>query len=111
MITGIQILGLLFGLFMLYVSFLYYKRKELKAMEWGFWSLLWLVFIGLALLPGSLDFVVKDVLEMQRPLDFLIILGFMFLIGVTFYNYHLTKKTQAKVEDIVRKIAIRGKKP
>lgn len=110
MITGIQILGLLFGLFMLYLSFLYYKRKELRGMEWAFWSLLWLVFIGLAMLPNSLNFIVKDVLKMQRPLDFLIILGFMFLIGTSFYNYHVARKTQEKVEEIVRKIALRGSK-
>ena len=110
MITGIQILGMLFGLFMLYMTFIYHKRKEFKTTEWGFWSILWIAFMGIAILPNSLDFLVKGVLKMQRPLDFFIILGFMFLIGVSFYTYSMMKKTQKKMEDLVRNVALREKK-
>ena len=108
MIVGIQILGLLFGLFMLYITYLYRKRRELSNTEWLFWSALWLVFIILSLVPTSLDFIVKDVLNMSRPLDFLIIMGFMFLIGTNFYTYSLARKNRKQVEAIVRNIAFRG---
>jgi hypothetical protein len=107
MITGIQILGVLFGLFMLYMTFLYQKRKQLTSPEAVFWGVLWLFFMVLSFLPSSLNFLVKDVLNMQRPLDFLIILGFMFLIGVTFYNYGSVKKNERKLEEVVRRIAFK----
>lgn len=109
MISGIQIIGILFGLFMMYLTFLYQKRKELTAPEATVWYGLWLVFLILSLLPASLDFLVKGVLNMTRPLDFLIILGFMFLIGATFYNYRSVRKNERRIEEIVRQTAIRGR--
>lgn len=107
MISGIQIVGILFGLLMLYMTFLYQKRKQLSSKEALFWSVLWIFFMIIALFPSSLDFLVKGVLNMNRPLDFLIILGFMFLIGVTFYNYSAVKKNERRTEEIVRKIAMK----
>ena len=42
---------------------------------------------------------------MQRPLDFYIILGFMFLIGFLFYTYTLIRTSQKKIDDLVTKLA------
>jgi hypothetical protein len=106
MITGIQILGILFGLFMIYLTYIYQKRRELSAKEGLFWSALWVAFVLISVVPSALNFLVKDVLSMSRPLDFLIIVGFMFLIGVTFYNYRSLKRSERRLEEIVRKIAI-----
>ena len=36
-ILGVQIIGILFGFFMLYYTFLQYKRKEFKMGEYTFW--------------------------------------------------------------------------
>jgi len=109
MILGIQILGVLFGLFMIYLTFLHGKRKEFTSKEGFIWILLWLVFIFITLSPSSLDFIVKGVFNLKRPLDFLIIVGFMFLIGTIFYTYGIVRKNQKKLEDIVRAIAIKKK--
>jgi len=76
MVLGIQLLGLLFGLFMMYYSFLHYKRKEFTIKEVGFWIVLWFGFIYVSVLPTSLDFIVKR-LSLTRPLDFYIIIGFL----------------------------------
>jgi len=108
MIIGIQIFGILFGLFMLYLTYLYQKKRQLTTREWGFWSVLWIFFIILSLIPSSLDFLVKDILQMGRTLDFLIVIGFMFLIGISFYNYSIVRRTEKRVEEIVRKLAIRN---
>ena len=40
-ILGIQIIGILFGFFMMYYTFLQYKRKEFKMGEYTFWLILW----------------------------------------------------------------------
>lgn len=109
MLLGIQILGVLFGMFMLYLTFIYGKRKEFNTTEGTIWIIAWILFIFLAILPRSLDFLVKDILSVSRTMDFLIILGFMFVLGVTFYNYYLLKKTQKKLENLVRNIAIEKK--
>lgn len=110
MFLGIQILGILFGLFMLYLTFLHGKRKEFTNKEVIFWILLWAIFISISLVPSSLDFLVKDLIGLSRPLDFFIIAGFMFLIGSTFHTYTIVRKNQNKIEEVVKKIAIERKK-
>ena len=109
MILGIQILGLLFGFFMMYYTFLHWKRKEITFKEYGVWQVLWLLFLIVAIFPQILDPIVKS-LNLARTMDFFIILGFMFLIGTLFYTYTIVRKNQNKVEEIVRKIAIQRKK-
>jgi len=108
-IRGIQILAVLFGLFMLYLTFLHRKRKEFTTRESVVWVIMWLGFMYVALFPGSLDFLVKRTLGLQRPLDFFIIVGFMFMVFMSFYIYGIVRNTQKKLEDIVRKIAIEKK--
>lgn len=109
MVLGIQILGLLFGLFMIYYSFLSFKRKEFKKGEFGLWVLIWVLFIIIALFPDVLNPVISS-LSVSRRLDFLIIVGFMFLIGLGFYTYIIARKNRKKIENIVREIAIKKEK-
>jgi len=66
---------------------------------------LWALFIIVTIIPGSLDFFVKN-LKLYRTMDLFIILGFMFLIGAVFYTYTIVRKNQKKLESIVRKVAI-----
>ncbi|MFH1052954.1 MAG: DUF2304 family protein [Candidatus Woesearchaeota archaeon] len=103
---GIQIIGVLFGLFMLYITFLHNKRKEFTVKEGLVWAILWLGFIFITLFPTQLNYFVKDVLTMQRPLDFYIILGFIIIIGTLFHTYSLVRRLQKKTDDLVSKIAI-----
>ncbi|MBI2650110.1 DUF2304 domain-containing protein [Candidatus Woesearchaeota archaeon] len=109
MVLGIQIAGILFGLFMIYYSFLNYKRKEFTAKEFGFWILLWIIFIIVTLFPVVLDPIIKP-LGFFRAFDFLIMSGFIFIIAVIFYTYTITRKNQKQIETIVREIAIKKKR-
>ena len=110
MALGIQIAGVLFGLFMIYYSFLNYKRREFTAKEIFFWFVVWMVFIAIALFPNILDPIVKYG-GFLRALDLLIISGFLFLIAAIFYTYTIVRKNQIQLEKLVREIAIkkRGK--
>ncbi len=106
MILGIQILGVLFALIMMYVTFLHQRRKELNAGEYFFWFGVWAAFLLLVIFPTSLDFLIKDVLSLGRRLDFFIIVGLMLMIGILFHTYSIVRKTQNKVERVVGKIAV-----
>ena len=108
-ILGIQIVGILFGLFMIYYSFLNYKRKEFTPKEIFFWSAVWMVFIVIAVFPNILDPILK-IGGFLRVLDLLIISGFLFLIAAIFYTYTVTRKNQKKLETVVRDIAMRKHK-
>lgn len=104
MVMGIQLIGLLFALFMLYLNFIRYKKKEFTIKEYLFWLLLWVIFIIVMLFPWVLDPVVAK-FNFARTLDLLIVVSFIFLIGSNFYTYTVVRKTQKKVEDLVRNIA------
>ncbi|MBS3103271.1 DUF2304 domain-containing protein [Candidatus Woesearchaeota archaeon] len=107
-ILGIQIIGILFGFFMMYYTFLHYKRKEFTMREYGFWLILWALFIVITLFPDILDPILKS-LSIARALDFFIIIGFLFLIGMIFYTYTNVRANQKKLEEVVRKIALKKK--
>ena len=102
---GIQVFGLLFSLFILYMSFLYYKKKEFTLTEMGFWSAFSVLFGIVAIFPEIINPVVAT-LELGRKLDLFIILGFMFLVSATFYTYSISRRTEKRMESLVRKIAL-----
>ena len=109
MVLGIQIAGFLFGLFMIYYSFLNYKRKEFTVKEFSFWILLWAIFIVVTLFPFVLDPIVKT-FGFFRTLDLLIISGFLFLIATNFYTYAIARKNQKQLETVVREMAFKHSK-
>lgn len=108
-ILGIQILGIFFALFMIYYTFLHQRRNEFTIKESIFWFGAWICFLLLVISPTSLDYLIKDILDFGRRMDFFIVIGFMFLIGITFHNYTIIRKTQNKIEKVVRKIALQKK--
>ena len=107
-ILGIQILGILFGFFMMYYTFLQYKRKEFTIKEYGFWFVFWAAFVVITLFPQILDPLLST-LNIARALDFFIIAGFLFMIFVLFYTYTIVRKNQKKLEEVVRSIAMKRK--
>jgi hypothetical protein len=107
-ILGVQIIGLLFGFFMIYYTFLQYKRKDFTIKEYVFWFSFWGAFVIVTLLPQVLDPLLLT-LNIARALDFFIIMGFLFLVFVTFYTYTIVRKNQTKLEEVVRKVAMRRK--
>ena len=107
-ILGIQILGILLGFFMMYYTFLQYKRKEFTIKEYSFWFLFWGAFVVVTLFPQMLDPILIT-LNIGRTLDLFIIGGFLFMVFIVFYTYTLVRKNQKKLEEVVRNIAIKRK--
>ena len=109
-ILGLQIFAVLFGIFMLYITFLYRKRKEFTAKEGIFWLILWLGFIIISAMPTILDFLIKDILSMDRRLDFFFVVTLIFLLGIVFHIYAIVRSNQRRIEQVVRKVALQKKK-
>lgn len=105
MVLGIQVFGIVFGAFMLYMSFLQWKKREFTLNEWVFWSVFALAFSGISLFPEVIN-PITAALKLERKLDLFIILGFMFLIAATFYSYRIVRKTQKGLEELVRQLAL-----
>lgn len=106
-ILGIQLVGVIFGIIFIYLTFLNKKRDELNTSEAGFWIVVWGGLIFISIFPGALNFVVKDILDISRILDFFIIMAFLVMFGVIFYIFILTKRTSNKMEKLVRAIALK----
>lgn len=101
----IQFLGVIFGLGMMYFTFVKYKRKEISKMELTVWFGGWIILIIIALFPFALDSIIAP-LNFYRRLDFFVVLGFFVLLGLGFFNYSMVKKMEKKVEVFVRREAL-----
>ncbi len=109
MILGVQILGIIFGLFMAYFSFLHYKRREFKKVQFLFWETIWICFALVVIFPQITSGIIHK-LGIARVMDLLTILGFMLIVFLTFYNYTTLNKLKLKLEEKIREDALRGLK-
>jgi len=103
-ILGVQIIAILFAIFMIYVSFLYWKRKDFNGGEIFFWIALWLGFIIITLFPNILQGLTK-LLFFTRVMDLLMVVAFMILALFGFLNHVSNRRMEKKIEELVRKEA------
>lgn len=101
----IQFSGVLFGVVMMYFTFVKFKRKELSPATTIVWFLIWIGIVAVAIVPGILDPIIAP-LHFYRRLDFFVVLGFFVLLGLGFYNYSTVKRMERKLEHFVRKEAL-----
>lgn len=104
---SIQILGILVGIIMIYISFTNFKRKEFSLKDFIFWIIVWIGFLFSLMFSEYLKFL--QPLGFGRPLDLLTVVGFTIILVVVFLMYGITRKNEKNVEEIVRALAI-GKK-
>ena len=105
MLLGLQILGILFGLIMIYVTFLYFRRKDYDQRGFIVWLLIWIGFIMMAAFPTSV-YGLMEALKIKRTVDFFVIGGFLIFSVIIFHTYATTKRNQRQVEILVRRIAM-----
>jgi len=107
-ILGVQIISILFAIFMIYVAFLHWKRKEINGGEIFFWSSLWFGFIAITLFPNLLQNLTK-LLFFTRVMDFLMVIAFMILAFLGFQNHVSNRRMEKKIEELIRKEALEKK--
>lgn len=104
MLFGVQILILLFGIVMIYFTFLYYKRDNYEKLGLAIWLAIWFGFIFLGMFPQTV-YGVMEALSIRRTADFFYAGGMLLFSVLVFYLYNITKKTKKQVEVLVRKVA------
>jgi hypothetical protein len=102
----IQLIGIIFGIAMMYFSFIKYKKKEISKSEFYFWQLGWIGLILVAFVPNIFDPIIGK-LNFYRRLDFFVVVGFFALLGLGFYNYSIMRGMEKKMEKFVRRQAMR----
>jgi len=105
MITGIQILGVVFSLMMLYLTYVYYKRNNYGYRSAILWSLIWLGVAVLLLIPRTV-YGIMQTLQIERTADFFVLGAALFFTLVIFYLYVNVKRLSRKIEELVRNEAI-----
>lgn len=103
-----QILATCFGLFMLYVVSIHHKKAALARLEVSFWYTTWICFVVIAIFPQLLEGL-SGVLRFARVFDLLVVGALMILTVVIISSYFHQKVTQRRLDELVRKIAIRTK--
>ena len=109
MVTLLQLIGVGFGLFMLFVAYYYYKKNAYTYRSLIGWIIVWLAFIVFTLTPISL-LPVAQALRVERVIDLFVIGTLFVLTALVFYLYVIVKNTEKRVEDLVSALAKEKKK-
>lgn len=104
-ITKIQLIAIIFGLLMMYLSFLHHKRKEFNGFQFIIWEILWVGFIIVTILPDRFN-IVTERLGIARAFDLFAIVAFIVVLFLAFHNYLLITKLEKRLENKVRDEAL-----
>lgn len=105
MLAGIQLIGIVFSLFMIYLTFLYFKRDDYGKLGFFFWMMVWLGFLLLVTFPKSV-YNIMELLSIERTADF-VVSGALLLYSVVIFKLYVSnKKLQRKIDSVVRKVAL-----
>lgn len=109
MFLGIQIVGFVFIIIMLYFTYLNYKKHSYGSKSFIAWLIIW-ILAGITILIPQTTYRFMNFLNIDRTQDFFYIGAFIILFVVVFNIYITTKKTQRKVENLVRERAKKNAK-
>ncbi|HLA26223.1 MAG TPA: DUF2304 domain-containing protein [Patescibacteria group bacterium] len=106
MITGVQIIGIIFGLLMAYFTFLHRKRREFSRTEAIAWLALWAGLIVLMVIPNALN-IFTEKLGIVRAFDLFAIVGFIVILSLSYHNYVVIGILKKKLEENIRSEALK----
>lgn len=109
MIVGLQITGILFALFMIYFALLHFKKGQLNGMEITSWIIIWVLLILIIIFPEIVRTYAIS-FSISRVLDLLIGGAFIVIFIMVGSAYVRVNKLEKRVEDLVRKLALKEKK-
>ena len=105
-IITLQIVLLIFAIFMAYSLFLHWKKKNISNKLFFFWMVVFSLFIFIAIFPKILEPLLKE-LFIVRVMDLGMIGTFMILTYITIENNIKIKKMEEQMEKLIRKIAVK----
>jgi len=108
MITSIQFVGIVFALFMLFLTYYSFKRKSFKIYDLIFWGIIWIGVLFASIFPSSLRTVVSF-FNVADVMSLMIVLAFIILFINSFYLYYVVRKSQIKIEYVVKELSFERK--
>ncbi len=109
MILGLQIIGILFSLIMIYFALLHYKKGQLNGMEISSWIIIWVIVILVVIFPEVVR-IYANSFAVSRVLDLLIAGAFVVVFVMVSSAYIRVSTLEKRIEELVRKLAVKEKK-
>ena len=109
MILGLQIIAILFAFAMIYFAVLHRRRGELDRTEIILWVVIWIATIIIVVFPELLR-KFAQAFFITRLFDFMVVGGFVLVIAMVARTYVGTKRMEKKLEEYVRREALKNAK-
>jgi hypothetical protein len=106
MILGLQLTAIIFALVMIYFAVIHYKKGQLNGLEILSWITIWVLTILAVAFPEILRTYAKA-FAVSRLFDLLVVGGFVLVISVVSSAYIRTKRLERKLEELIRKEALK----
>jgi hypothetical protein len=106
----IQIIGIFFALFLLYYTYLNYKKRTITLREFFAWAVLWIGLMLVTVFPSIVN-VFLEGFGINRALDLFVIVAIFILLVVIFHNYITVHRLEIRIEKFVRSEALKQVKP
>jgi hypothetical protein len=106
---GIQLVAIIFSLFMIYFATIHYRKGEINGMEMLLWTIVWIGALLIVTFPDIVRVFSRTFL-ISRIFDLMTMGGFILVISMTVKNYLTNRKIERKIEKMVRKDAIEDAK-
>lgn len=105
----IQPIGIIFSCFLLYYTYLHYKKATLSLREYMLWTILWISLLIVTIFPSIVNVFLKD-LGINRALDLFVIVGIFILLVIVFQNYTVVHRLEKRIEKFTREEALNNLK-
>lgn len=104
-IIAVQLVAIVFSIFMIYFTYLAYRRQHFEIYSLVIWLTIFGGLIVFTVFPGFFIPVIAF-LEIARLFDFFLIVGIFFLIVISYVNFMNLQKLKKKLEKVVQNKAL-----
>jgi hypothetical protein len=102
----IQLLGAIFALDMMFVTYYYHRRGVFYLHDSIIWMTLWSGIFLTAVFPNTVEVIVEP-LQIMRVMDFLQLAGFFLIFSMLFMVFLRSRHNDKRIEELVRELALR----
>ena len=101
MILGLQLTAIIFSLVMIYFALIHYKKGQLNGTEILSWIIIWIAAMFVVAFPEILRTYARTFF-VTRVFDLMVLGGFILVISLVSAAYVRSKRTEKKLEELVR---------
>jgi hypothetical protein len=106
---GIQLIAIIFSLFMIYIATINYRKGEINKIEIMLWVTVWVCALTIVIFPDIVRTFSRTFL-VTRIFDLMTMGGFVLVISMCLKNYLSVRRIEKLIENMIRDDAVRNAK-